>query len=322
MAPTNLDIVLAPDELLRRGLVVVGFTHQQINRVGRKKNISRFLTHYASQPVVYAVLLSRLQATDVEEAQIEQFIKQLGKEKFINYYFMAIHALACYPTENEAESAFIFKPCDKTWRRWTWAIIEKIACLKSEIIVWPSSWENPDKEDGEQTIFVITVDGTHCPILEPTHEDFSENSKFYSHKLHGAGLDYEIALSIFEQKCVWARGPFPAGKNDISIFRHKLKDKLLRAREHSGVAHRAIGDRGYRGERDLLSVPTSHDAEEVRDFKGRALSRQETFNSRVKNFDCMDERFRHGIEKHKLCFDAIVGIVQLQMENGSPLFLV
>jgi len=159
-------------------------------------------------------------------------------------------------------------------------------------------------------------------IDEPTFDDFSENKKFYSHKFHTAGLDYEVALSIFEPKCVWVAGPYPAGTNDITIFRHKLMQKMMDARAESGVDYRAIGDRGYRGEPHLLSVPSLQDAEEVRDFKGRALSRQETFNSRLKCFDCLDERFRHGIEKHASCFYAVVVIVQLQMDNGFPVFYV
>ena len=90
----------------------------------------------------------------------------------------------------------------------------------------------------------------------------------------------------------------------------------------SGVNHRGIADRGYQGESALLTVPSSQDTDEVRYFKQRALSRHENFNGRLKNFDCLEERFRHSIKKHKCCFDAAAVIVQLQLENGSPLFVV
>ena len=86
--------------------------------------------------------------------------------------------------------------------------------------------------------------------------------------------------------------------------------------------HHCVADKGYRGERTLISIPSSQDSNEVRDFKARALSRHETFNGRMKNFDCLAEVFRHGIEKHQQCFDAVVVICQLQLENGSPLFNV
>lgn len=309
-------VVLTPDDVLRRGLILVGFDERRQQRVKKKKNLSRFRQHYASDPVVYAVLLHRLQTTMNKEAKVE--FDKVGIDKTINYFFMAIHLIARYPRAEEAEG--IFKISEKSWRVWVWKIAKKIAKLKPEIIVWPERWDNPDSDCDDETIFIITVDGVHCPIEEPTHDTFSENTQFYSHKFKSAALDYEIGMSVFEDNCVWVAGPYPAGKNDISIFRHKLKQKILDSREASGVNHRAIGDKGYRGEREVLSVPSSQDTQEVRDFKARALSRHETFNSRLKNFDALDETFRHGIEKHQICFDAAAVIVQLQIENGFPLF--
>jgi len=262
----------------------------------------------------------RLQTTEIEEARLD--CSTLGVEKTLNYYFMALYLLARYPTEEQAESAFSFDLSDRTFRTHAWALVKKIASLQSEIIVWPEWWGNPTKEDDEETKFIITVDGTHCRIEEPTLDSFTEQRKFYSHKFKTAGLDYEVALSFFEPKCVWIAGPHPAGKHDITIFRNKLKAKMLNSRNASGVQYRGIGDRGHRGEAELLSVPSSQDTYEVREFKGRALSRQETFNARLKNFTCLDERFRHGIEKHADCFYACAVIVQLQMDNGFPVFQV
>ena len=228
------------------------------------------------------MLLSKLQVThnalarlSFDEA-VDPRIKRIGQDGLLRYYFMALHFLTCYPTEEQAEG--IFGCCDRTWRDWVWEIVEKIALIKPEIIIWPDCWNNPDNDDdpNTETIFIITVDGTHCMIEEPTHETFSENSKFYSHKFKTAVYDYEIALSVFEDRCVWAAGPYPAGTHDITIFRHRLKQKILDSRERSGLMHRAIGDRGYRGEREVLSVPSSQDADEVRKFKQRALSRYVT----------------------------------------------
>jgi DDE superfamily endonuclease len=246
---------------------------------------------------------------------------------------MGIHFLACYPTEEQAEA--IFKVCDRTYRYWVWNMVEKIALLKDEVIIWPDSWNNEDNPDDptSETIWIVTVDGTHCRIQEPTRDDFSENTQFFSHKFKEAAFDYEIAISIFEGRVVSACGPYPAGTNDITIFRHKLKDMILESRVQSGVEHRALGDKGYRGERNVVSVPSSHDTKELRVFKARALARHETFNARMKIFDCLDERFRHnghprikevkGPEvKHQWCFNAVLVICQLQIESGFPLFAV
>lgn len=316
----NVAVVLTQHQTLERGLKLVGFDEKRIKSVRWKKNLSRFCTHYNSHPLIYAVLLTKLQTTNIKEARLE-FNQRVGVDRTIDYFFMAIHLLANYPEEEIAEG--IFKICDRTWRTWVWSIVKKIHMLKPEVIVWPKKWTNPENpEDDSQTIFTISVDGTHCPINEPTHEEFSENTQYYSHKFHKAGLDYEVAISIYTGNCVWVAGPYPAGKNDISVFRHRLKQKILDSRQ-SGVQHRALGDKGYRGERDVLSVPSSHDTPEVRDFKSRALSRHETFNARLKTFDCLDDTFRHpDLEKHQWCFDAVSVIVQLQLENGFPLFKV
>ena len=310
--------VLTSLEILNQGLLAVGFKQEQIDRVKHKKNLSRFRTNYCSHPRVYAHLFERLQTTDIEEAQLD--CSALGLEKTLNYFFAAIYLLARYPTEEQVESTFSIS--GRTFRKYAWSIVGKISALFPEIVVWPDWWGNPNNPEGGETKFILTVDGTHCRIDEPTLGSFAEQRKYYSHKFRSAGLDYEVALSIYESKCVWVAGPYPAGKHDITIFRKKLKNKMVASGEANGKEYRGIGDRGYRGESSLLSVPSSQDSSEVRDFKGRAMSRQETFNSRLKHYDCLDVRFRHGIEKHALAFYACVVLVQLQMENGFPLFQV
>jgi len=72
----------------------------------------------------------------------------------------------------------------------------------------------------------------------------------------------------------------------------------------------------------MMSTPNRLDEEELKAFKRRARSRQESFNSRLKNFGALEQRFRHGQEKHKIVFEAICVICQTQLETGSPLFEV
>ncbi len=50
---------------------------------------------------------------------------------------------------------------------------------------------------------------------EPKHPTMSKNPAFYSHKFGSAGLNYELGISVFENKLVWMNGPFKAGKPDI-----------------------------------------------------------------------------------------------------------
>jgi hypothetical protein len=100
-----------------------------------------------------------------------------------------------------------------------------------------------------------------------------------------------------------------------TIFRDKLMAKIP-------AGKRVIADKGYRGEPAIISTPNPHDPPDVRHFNSRTRARHESFNARIKNFSCLEERFRHGIDKHRICFKAICVIVQYQLENGSPLLIV
>lgn len=343
MVPTNQTmaeiIIHSPNYVLSRGLWLVGFSAQRQQQVGRKKNLSRFRTHYNTTPNVYADLWVKLQMTNNDTARISVNAR-VGAERTFDYFMMTIHFMACYPREEQMEATFAksIGPCDRTVRAWCWNyFIPKIAALTPEIIVWPGVWDNwEDPDNEEETIFAITVDGKHCPIQEPTVESFEESRKYFSHKYNGPGLDYEIAISTFSQQCVWVSGPYKAGCPDITVFRDGLKQRLQESRDASGVQYRGIADRGYRGEREYLSVPTSQDTEEVRDFKGRALSRHENFNGRIATYAIVEHTFRSKgltgapgtderrglVEKHGQCFFAVTVIVQLQLDNGSPLFEV
>ena len=155
------------------------------------------------------------------------------------------------------------------------------------------------------------VDGTHCHINEPRTQP---SASWYSKKCNQAGLAYELGISIFNNQLSWIKGPFPAAKHDISIFREEggLKSKIP-------AGKRAVGDEGYRGEQQISTWNTL-DTPMVKEFKKRARARHETFNGRIKKFTILDERFHHGVAKHKAVFEAVCVIVQYDMENGHPLF--
>ena len=145
------------------------------------------------------------------------------------------------------------------------------------------------------------------------HPLLAKNPAYYSHKSNQAGLTYEIGVSIYANALVWLKGPKPASTHDITVFREELKNKIPDGK-------RVVGDNGYRGEPNTISTPNVHDPAELRRFKSRARARHETLNARLKNFKCLAERFRHGIENHHICFEAVCVIIQYQLENGSPLF--
>ena len=62
----------------------------------------------------------------------------------------------------------------------------------------------------------ISVDGTDCPILDPSPFD----PAWYRHKINWPAVRYDIALSVETAKIVWANGHWPCGAfSDLRIFR-------------------------------------------------------------------------------------------------------
>lgn len=164
------------------------------------------------------------------------------------------------------------------------------------------------EEDDEGLIFMLSVDGTHCPAEEPSPWSVI----WSSHKLGGsAGFNYEVGLSIHKPKLKWVNGPTPPGQfNDIAVFRQKLKGMLP-------AGKKVIADDGYKGEANLISTRNELDPREIAKFKERVMSRHETFNQRLKNFNCLSHRFRHGIERHKVSFEAVCAVVMYDIEYGD-----
>ena len=67
----------------------------------------------------------------------------------------------------------------------------------------------------DSVTFVVSVDGVHFLIKEPCRK---ASSSWYSHKFNGPGLVYKVALLIHVNQVAWITGPFPASKNDLTIF--------------------------------------------------------------------------------------------------------
>jgi hypothetical protein len=124
---------------------------------------------------------------------------------------------------------------------------------------------------------------------------------------------YEVGISIFGGDIVHTSGPWRAGRYpDITIFRRGLKHKLLQG-EH------VEADAGYRGEPDAIDLPDDGPAERHR-MKALVRGRHETCNKRFKDFNILNNRFRHDIEKHGDVFTSVAVLVQISIDIGESLF--
>ena len=184
-----LTDVVTPSQVLSRGLAVVNFPPER-QKVRRSKNLEQFLSHFGSVPLVYASLWA--------DMQTHRLIK-VDDGDTLEDFLVAVYFLKVYPKENQAEGTL--RLSDTHIRKLVWKYVPIISQLLSTKIYFPSAW-NPDEDEGkDSTIFVLTVDGVHCPIWEPMHKIYLKNPKLYSHKYHKAGLNYEVAISIFENRC-------------------------------------------------------------------------------------------------------------------------
>ena len=170
-------------------------------------------------------------------------------------------------------------------------------------------WENRLIGDTGQRC-LVTVDGVDFSIPEPT----PWSSIWFSHKFNGAGLRYELAVSIATGWIVAFNGPFECGSwPDLKIFRSLLKQKL-------GNGERVVADRGYRG--DVSVVIPDYGTDDQQEAMNTARARHETVNGRLKQWSSMKFCFRHAKEKHHHVFRAVVCIEQLKIMHGNTPFQV
>ena len=120
--------VLTPDDMLRHGLMAVGFAKHQIHKVARATNLKRFRAHFGSNPIVYAFLWGDLLSTPNQNARIE------ASNADLNAFLMCLHFLKCYPSESIL--AATFHMCEKTARKWRCFFAQKIQALKADKVCY------------------------------------------------------------------------------------------------------------------------------------------------------------------------------------------
>jgi len=137
------------------------------------------------------------------------------------------------------------------------------------------------------------------------------NPGWYSHKFKGAGLRYEIGLNIRTGYIVWTNGGYPCGLfSDLKLARESFVLSV-------DAGERTIGDKGYKDSTFFILRNSRNE-----DVHKRILSRHETVNKRLKQFQILKHNFRHELAKHPMVFHAVANITQIKLKNGEPLFSV
>ena len=284
-------------------LQLAGFSNKTIARTCKATNNRRLKDFcYAGTKTLSNIF------QDIQDQSLCEFCIPRPDPLYLVY---SLYFLKKYPTTHELAAR-----CDgteKTVLAMVWKYIRAIQALKEKKIKWIFGDDSNHEE-----FFIVSVDGVHCRIYEPRTQP---SSGWYSKKFNKAGLTYELAVAIHHNRIVWVNGPFPAGQNDIKVFR---KPDGLMSKIPEGC--RAIGDEGYRGEPLKVSTKNTYNLPELKDFENRVRARHETVNSRLKAFGVLNQVFRskgsNRMKNHKSAFEACCVIVQYELDNGSKLFKV
>ncbi|KAI0563114.1 DDE superfamily endonuclease [Gracilaria domingensis] len=214
------------------------------------------------------------------------------KEKHLLW---ALLLLKLYNTEHK--NAILCGVDEKTFRKWSLYVVQRIASIQ-RIVFYNRLNPHPFLNR------FMSIDGVDVRIKEP--KPFSK--EWFSYKFPAAGLRYEIGIALATDEIVWINGPFSCGTNtDQSILTSKLNNMLL---ENEFV----LTDTGYQSSACLTpdNVPDS-----VTEIHCRYRARHEKLHSRMKQFSCLQHRFRHDKSLHvEFMFDVCnVNNVFLKMEK-------
>jgi hypothetical protein len=313
----HANYTFMPTDVMWRGLQYCGIGRGQQKAMQLDKKVLEFKAHYGSSPLVVANIWSDLCSTTIEGACLEEKEKL---EKGFKKFMLGMFFLWTYPKNMRLMTSRFHVALRSLQGAELWYWPKKIQALKGLKIGWASGSESDD-----EIIIGLSVDGVDFRCWEKKHPRYNQDPKMCSVKFKKAAFKYEITLDVHQAKIRNLNGGHIGGTHDLVMFRDpetgELKEYLL---ENPGKM--VIADRGYStGEPDeigMFALPNSADSKELAHFKSRARCRHETLNGRLKNFKCLQDTFRHGMENHKTCFEAVCVIVQYQMDNGYPIFSV
>ena len=156
---------------------------------------------------------------------------------------------------------------------------------------------------------MTVVDTVDFPLQEICLPNGKLDETLYSYKFHGAGLRYEYCHGIYSGRLCWINGPFwPGDVNDLEIAQGFGLCQRLRDSHEMGIADGIYRDRCF------FTPPGRHSPQSQ--AMGALRARNETVNSRMKNWRCLREKWRQDEDFHASVVYACMNILELEIENG------
>ena len=293
------------NEIFAFGLSHVGFGEErQKCEVGL--SMKRFRAHFGVSPKAIKALVALLKHYYPSD-QVSLLV-----------LCMAICWLKLYETEHVMAGRWDYG--EKHCREQVRLYVQQIGKLKPKLINF---------DNLSQKCKFAPVDNMHRMMWEFRCDP---DSKWWSHKFNGPGVGYEVVTNPTDKGLMmWASGPYPAGTHDLTCFRGGKKGKKKEWKESSlynslPTGLRLVGDSGYAGQFDKVTTTMDAHSPATKELFARLKSMQETLFKRFKDFKVIRDPFWHGknlddkMLKAKESFDAVAVLIQLDIENGHPLF--
>ena len=94
-------IIYTADEVLRIGILLLGFQEKQLHQWVKQTSLDKFRNHFGIKPHIVAQIWEDLQTTDIDEARLDV---EPAKHRSMDNFLYALHFLKRYDTEPERES--------------------------------------------------------------------------------------------------------------------------------------------------------------------------------------------------------------------------
>ena len=86
------------------------------------------------------------------------------------------------------------------------------------------------------------------------------------------------------------------------------------------LVHANCGYWNYEGDVPRFILLSTAPTEALYESNKKIRAHHESINGRFKRFRAISGPFRHGVEKHGVCFRAVATLVQLMLRHDDPVF--
>lgn len=302
----KLKLLLGDDDwsaidILHDGLVYVGFEPRRLNKNNTSRKVVWFKSFYGVEPTTVAAFLSDVRKEYPDIDAMDCFM-------FLNWLFL----YDTYPVLSVR-----WKRCEEYIGSKLMVYLEKMSKVARKKIVWELAHDIEIGRSLDCTTFMV--------------QEFRKrpSAKWFDYKTHSCGLKYETCMAVHEPRIVRIYGPVEPSMHDITLARGGAEDDADSAIfQLLNEGEKVIADSGYNGEPDKVVTTKEEQSSEFKKFLARAKNRHETVHWRLKAFNILGTRFRHGfdveetMELHEKVVKTVAGIIQYDYENGHPPFEV